>query len=251
MNNFTYPDYQPDTGHLTENIQRKYIELAIKKDLLPDDAELDASIVSLTASNDPATPIQFWQLYSVLGAERINSIVTRFYDLVYEDEDWFKSVFERISSKRHHIRVQAAMWIDVMGGGAQYRGGEFRLNFHHAHNAFQLMNTEGARRWSELMVAALNDPSIDLTDDQRVRPALNTFLDYFMGKYAADFGFRHQSMFGEINPPHGRRYNFPAMTPDELETLTVRDLTSELQARGIDTSAYSNKQQMVYKALSL
>ena len=101
------------------------------------------------------------------------------------------------------------------------------------------------------MVKALNDPSIDLTDDERVRPALNTFLEYFMGKYAADFNFRHTSLFGETNPPLERRFDFPTMTPDELETLSVRDLTGELEARGIDTAAYRNKQEMVYKAISL
>jgi len=38
------------------------------------------------------------------------------------------------------------MWIDVMGGGFFYQGGEYRLNFHHTHNAFELMNEKGAQR---------------------------------------------------------------------------------------------------------
>jgi len=75
------------------------------------------------------------QLYSVLGPERIVSIVSRFYDLVFQDEAWFTSVFKRVGSKERHVLTQSSMWIDVMGGGMQYHGGEFRLNFHHNHNA--------------------------------------------------------------------------------------------------------------------
>ena len=180
MTNFNYPNYPTQSGVMTENIRTKYIDTAIEKQLLPKKAHRLEPIVSLVASNDATRPVQFWQLYSILGPEPIRNIVSQFYDRVYKDERWFKSVFSRIASKRHHANVQTAMWLDVMGGGAQYRGGEFRLNFHHTHNAMELMNDKGAARWVELMNETVDDPAIDYTDDARVRPAINTFLTYFM-----------------------------------------------------------------------
>ena len=70
------------------------------------------------------------------------------------------------------------------------------------------MNDKGAQRWVKLMVETLNDPSLDMTDDPRVRPALNTFLAHFLGKYAKEFGFDNCAAFGETNPPVKRRINF-------------------------------------------
>lgn len=43
----------------------------------------------------------------------------------------------------HHIETQTAFWIDSFGGGRAYHGGDYRLNFHHEHNAGQVMNAEG------------------------------------------------------------------------------------------------------------
>jgi hypothetical protein len=101
----------------------------------------------------------------------------------FADEDWFRSVFERVGGLGHHVNTQSTMWVDVMGVGAGYHGGEFRLNFHHNHNAMQLMNDKGAKRWVKLMAETLNNPAIDLTMDPRVRTAINTFLKYIVGKY--------------------------------------------------------------------
>ena len=143
------------------------------------------------------------------------------------------------------------MWIDVMGGGLQYHGGEFRLNFHHTHNALELMNERGATRWIELMVDTLNDPDVDYTDDERVRPAINTFLDFFVGKYAKDFNFEVKSVFGETNPPLKRRINFMNMTIQQVEALSEQELADELKIRGIDVVQLDGKQALVNKALSL
>lgn len=244
-------EFSPAEGYLTKQIQKKYIDFAIERKLLPDNAHRMASVVSLNASSHRQTPIQFWQLYSVLGPQRIIGIVSNFYHRVYKDEDWFTSVFARISGKEHHIRTQSAMWIDVMGGGLKYHGGEYRLSFHHTHNAFELMTTEGARRWTELMVATLDDPTVDKTRDPRVRPAINTFLDFFMSKYADEFKFTASSVFGQINPPLKRRINFLKLSSDEIEALPEQDLIEALQARGVDVSVLPTRQAMVNKALSL
>lgn len=251
MKKYNYPDYSTNQGYLTTTIRNKYIDFAIAQKLMPENAHRLAHIVSLNASNHASTPIQFWQLYSVLGANRIINLISRFYDRVYDDQAWFAAVFQRISNKQHHIHTQSAMWIDVMGGGLHYHGGEYRLNFHHTHNAFELMNERGAKRWTELMANTLNDPATDFTDDQRVRPAINTFLDFFMRKYAEDFKFSTINVFGETNPPIRRRINFLAMSSDEVEALTEQDLTDALQERGIDVSGLKGKQALVNKALSL
>ena len=108
--------------------------------LLPKGAHQMPEILSLKAPNDAKKPIQFWQLYSVLGQDPIVSIVGNFYQLVFADEQWFSNVFARAGDINHHIGTQASMWLDVMGGGPYYHGAEYRLNFHHTHNAHMLMD---------------------------------------------------------------------------------------------------------------
>lgn len=181
MTTFTYPDFPTQNGYLTETIRQQYISKAVDAGLLPENAHRMRHIVSLSPSNDSSHPIQFWQLYSVLGQDRIVNIVRHFYQLVFDDEDWFKSVFARVGGVGHHINTQSGLWIDVMGGGMAYHGGEYRLSFHHTHNAMQLMNDKGAQRWVELMIKTLDNPSLDMTADARVRPAINTFVNALTG----------------------------------------------------------------------
>lgn len=186
-------------GYMTKTAQRAYLARAIEQGLLPTDALRRADIVSLRASDDPNTPIQFWQLFSVLGPDPIIAIVQDFYERVFADEDWFTSVFARVGGLGHHINTQASMWADTMGGGPYYHGAEFRLSFHHTHNAMALMNDSGAARWVKLMNETLDISDQFLPDDPRVRRALNTFLTHFLGKYAEEFGLGDISAFGEVN----------------------------------------------------
>ena len=208
-------------------------------------------IVSLTASNDPAKPIQFWQLYSVLGQDRIVRIITNFYERVYGEKEWFRSVFTRIGGVDHHVRTQSAMWLDVMGGGLAYHGGEFRLNFHHTHNAMELMNEKGAAHWGKLMVDTLDDSAVHMTTDPRVRPSLNTFLTFFFDKYATDFNFKTDRIFGETNPAVTRKINFMNMTSDAIEALSEDELKKALIGRGVDVPGNQNKEESVNRALNL
>jgi len=160
-------------------------------------------------------------------------------------------VFARVGPLDHHVMTQSQMWVDVMGGGMAYHGGEFRLNFHHTHNAMQLMNPRGATRWVELMVQTLNESQAELTDDPRVRRSVNTFLSYFMSKYAEDFKFDNVYMFGDTNPAYKRAINFFNMTSDAIEALSENELKEALDARGVDVAVLATKQDMVNKALSL
>ena len=224
---------------------------AVTSKLLPKDAHRIPEIVSLEASNDMKKPIQFWQLYSVLGQDRIVGIVRNFYQKVFANEDWFRSVFAKVGGVNHHIGTQASMWIDVMGGGPYYHGAEYRLSFHHTHNAHQLMDEKGAKRWVKLMAEALKDSQNLMTADPRVRLSLNTFLTHFLAKYATDFGFKNLETFGDINPPLRRKINFMNMTTIAIETLTHEELRAALVERGLDLPTNYTKENLVQKALNL
>lgn len=251
MKNVKQSQYTTRSGYMTERVRTKYISMAMDKQLLPNNAHRMSDVLSLTASADLGKPIQFWQLYSVLGQERIVRILQNFYGRVFADETWFSSVFSRIAGIEYHVNSQASMWIDVMGGGQYYHGGEYRLNFHHSHNAMELMNDKGAKRWCELMRQTLDDPSLDLTTDTRVRISLNTFLSYFMSKYADEFNFKETGYFGKTNTALKRRINLMTLSSDEIEALEEHELQEVLVARGADLSLYPNKAALVSKVLSL
>ncbi len=236
---------------MTEKIQRDYIQAAVVKELLPKEAHRMADVLSLTAPSDVSKPIQFWQLYSVLGQDPIVEIIQSFYQRVFEQADWFRSVFERVGGINHHINTQASMWIDVMGGGPYYHGAEFRLNFHHTHNAMQLMNDKGADLWSKLMLDTLEASSHLTADDPRIRTSINTFLSFFMGKYANDFAFQNRSFFGETNPLYKRKINFMNMTEQAIAALSENELAEALSERGVDVSEYQGKAAKVNKALMM
>ena len=85
--------YSPSAGYMTETIQRGYIAYAITQNMLPAQAHRIPQIISLVAAENRAKPIQFWQLFSVMGQKRILRIVHDFYHHVYEDEAWFRDVF--------------------------------------------------------------------------------------------------------------------------------------------------------------
>ena len=242
------PKFPTQHGYMTEKIQRDYIQAATTKGLLPAQAHRMADILSLTAPGDATKPIQFWQLYSLLGQEPIVAIVQSFYQRVFAQDDWFRSVFERVGPINHHINTQASMWVDVMGGGPYYHGAEFRLNFHHHHNAMQLMNDKGAELWSRLMLETLDHSAQHMTDDPRVRTSINTFLAFFMTKYAEDFAFENRSFFGETNPAYTRKINFMKMTEQAIEALSDAELTEALSDRGVDVSLYEGKAAKVKKA---
>lgn len=248
---FSYPNYPTADGHLTTKVRQKYIDAAIADKVLPQTAHRMPQIISLNASNESNKPIQFWQLYSVLGPDRIMRIVQNFYERVYKDEPWFSSVFARVGGMNHHIATQSGMWIDTMGGGPAYHGGEFRLSFHHTHNAMSLMNKKGAERWHKLMVEALDASTNQMTVDARVRPSINTFLTHFFGKYAAEFNFSNQATFGATNPPFQQKMNFMNMKLEAIEALSETELKEALSGRGIDVTRYKDKRQLVDKALSL
>ena len=246
-----YPIYQTERGYLTETTRQKYITKAVAAKLLPKDAHRMPEILSLKASNNMKKPIQFWQLYSVLGQDPIVGIVSDFYRRVFADEKWFRTPFARVGDLNHHIGTQASMWLDVMGGGPYYHGAEYRLNFHHTHNAHMLLDEKGARRWVKLMVQALESSQHLMTDDPRVRLSINTFLAHFLAKYASDFKFKNRESFGETNPPFRPKINFMNMAAKSIEALSEEDLRDALIARGVNVGGNLSKADLVQKGLSL
>jgi truncated hemoglobin YjbI len=183
--------YPTSYGYTTEMFRDRFITQGIKSGKLPQEAHRIANIVNLTATADPAQPLYFWQLFSLLGSTRIDKVVRIFYQIVFADpEDWFRKSFSNISSMEHHVATQSAMWKDVMGGGKYYHGGDYRLSFHHTHNAIKVMTNEGAKRWAMHMQATLSTPGLDVTEDERALPTIVEFINFFMDKYAEEFKFQ-------------------------------------------------------------
>lgn len=147
---------------------------------------------SLNASFDPDDPLYPWQVYSLLGAEPIHDLMTKFYNRVYDDEDdtKFRRVFTRLAPIQHHIMAQTRFWIDAMGGGRTYHGGDGRLNWHHQCNAHSVMNAAGAKRWMYHMRSALMDVREEWDAiDKRIVPCVLVFLKVKMQKYADRHGW--------------------------------------------------------------
>eukprot|EP00039_Didymoeca_costata_P023894 m.8619 g.8619 ORF g.8619 m.8619 type:complete len:347 (+) comp3931_c0_seq1:179-1219(+) len=229
----TYPHFQPSNGYMTEKFRLAYIEKNINNGVLPPEAYRMKDVVSLTASNDRNKPIFYWQLFSVLGEQRIENIIREFYKRVFRDtESWFSQPFKDLGGMEHHVWAQTMMWMDTMGGGRCYHGGDYRLSFHHSR-AKHILNTRGATRWMEHMNAVLtddNNKNIDLTkdDSDRVRAALYEFLRFFMGKYAKEFRFSDKALV------YGDELPLNEMQPQDIDTLTVTKIKQLLSASDIE-----------------
>jgi hypothetical protein len=76
------------------------------------------------ADPDPSKPLYFWQLYSVMGEERIKALTQQFYTYVFNDEnDWFRKIFASMTTMEMAIWSASTFFLDVMGGGRHYPGG--------------------------------------------------------------------------------------------------------------------------------
>lgn len=178
---FSESRLRPALGYATRDVIKHY------RQLHPEVSE--AAAASLEADPDRTKPLFFWQLYSILGEERIVKIVQNLYARIASDDEetWLPLAFTEISGWEHHVATQSAFWLDAMGGGRCYHGGEYRLHVHHLHNACQVMTQVGAARWMHHMRLALDES--DLGADPRVRATIDNFLHARMEKYADDFSF--------------------------------------------------------------
>jgi truncated hemoglobin YjbI len=228
----------PQCGYCTVESRRDYIRMraAAAAAALQDngDNKKHEPSTSMVADPDIHQPLYFWQLYSLLGREPIYEILTNFYTRIYQDmkeeNEWFRNAFTSNdsitwmtttsssntssidgsnSNLQRHILAHASYWIDAMGGGPVFHGGEYRLSFHHKHHAAKVMNAQGAKRWMTHMKHALqyydssasneNSSNSDTTtttttrhrrlDDPRVIPCIMEFLKTKMKKYADQYGW--------------------------------------------------------------
>ena len=101
------------------------------------------------------------------------------------------------------------------------------------------------------MIHTLDDTAEYMTDDPRVRISINTFLAYFMTKYAADFGFQTNIMFGPTNPTVMQKINFRNMTDAAIEALSELELRAALTGRGFSLDENTPLQELVQKAKRL
>eukprot|EP00465_Bigelowiella_longifila_P006365 CAMPEP_0185253558 /NCGR_PEP_ID=MMETSP1359-20130426/2258_1 /TAXON_ID=552665 /ORGANISM="Bigelowiella longifila, Strain CCMP242" /LENGTH=150 /DNA_ID=CAMNT_0027835955 /DNA_START=74 /DNA_END=523 /DNA_ORIENTATION=- len=146
-NKFAYPLFKPAKGRHTDMFREKYVKHCIKKGLMPEDSISNEKINSLVASNDPEDKIHFWQLYSVLGEDGMKKVITIFYMSVLNDTEnaWFSEAFKEKSLKRH-VRGQCEFWLDLMGGGVEYKKGLEGLECLHEASS-EVMTSKGAKVW--------------------------------------------------------------------------------------------------------
>ena len=185
---FNYPNYVPNYGNLTEKIMKEFILNYYHKEALD-----NKEITSLIAANDITKPLYFCQLYSILGEVYIEDLIRLFYTKLFKDNKnkWFSDEFIEIGSMEYHVKGQKKFWLDIMGGGEYYTGGEKKL--HNYHKLVKnIMTNEGATLWMKHMNDALDEMTYN--KDLRVRKCIDVFLKYFMTKYAIEFDFNFFSI---------------------------------------------------------
>ena len=186
---FNYPNYVPNYGNLTEKIMKEFILNYYHKEALD-----NKEITSLIATNDITKPLYFWQLYSILGEVYIEDLIRLFYTKLFKDNKnkWFSDEFIEIGSIEYHVKGQKKFWLDIMGGGECYTGGEKKLNYYHKL-VKNIITTKGANIWMYHMDNALN--KMDFSNDKRIRKCIDVFLNHFMIKYAVEFDFNFYNIF--------------------------------------------------------
>lgn len=186
---FNYPNYKPEYGYLTEIFINKYINFKIKKGLLDEKLVKDKNIVNLIASNNIKDEIYFWQLFSILGAKKINKIIETFYIKIFNDKkfNWFRNEFIETGNIEYHINGQKKFWLDIMGGGKYYTDYE-KLNKKH-YLVKNIMIEEASNIWLNYMLETLYELDINKMEDKRIIICLKEFINYFMYLYSEKFGF--------------------------------------------------------------
>lgn len=187
---FNYPRFTPSEGNLTSIIQKEYIDNLIKNGKLPPDAFSNNQIISLIASNNIEDTVYFWQLYSIMGGKPIKVLIQKFYENIFNDDEepWFRDEFVEIGDIDYHVDGQLRFWLDVMGGGKHYIGGEKKLHLKHKL-VKNIMTTEGANRWMKHMKDALVIFKKIKNLDIRIVNCIDEFLHFFMTKYSMEFDF--------------------------------------------------------------
>ena len=179
--------HTPAYGYLTCTFRKEYMEINV-----PVHLHNEKYVLTLNAEENTTDTLYFWQLYSILGEEQIRQFITQFYENVFNDQDasMFSQTFKNLGDIDYHIAGQTNFWLDLMGGGKRYPGGQFRLERHH-NNARQIMNENGAKRWLGHMRDALVYNIVH--KDPRVKRCIIDFVNFFTVKYAKEYNFTLRS----------------------------------------------------------
>ena len=198
MTTVNYPNFTPLLGNLTDKIRYEYISTLIIENKLETNSFENKKITSLIASNNIDDDIYFWQLYSILGEKPIHKLIYTFYTKVFNDNDapWFRDEFIESGSINYHVNGQKKFWLDIMGAGPLYTGGELKLNFKHKL-VENIMNFEGAQRWMYHMTLSLKELQFHLIKDKRIIKCILKFLYFFMKKYSVEFDFNFFKLYNE------------------------------------------------------
>jgi truncated hemoglobin YjbI len=182
--------FEPTPGYMTELLKKEFLDF-----MVPQEFHNVKDVQSLHYSDNNTKKLYFWQLYSLLGEEKIKLFITNFYKRIFNDyeDKKFLETFKELGSLKKHIHGQTNFWLDCMGGGQLYAGGEKKLHFHHTL-AKDIMNRSGAQRWLMHMKNTLYDKNIYLGEDPRVRPCIIEFVNFFMKKYGQQFNFTYSKI---------------------------------------------------------
>lgn len=216
--------FEPRNGYSTEQGRREYLKSHQVSDL--------SKAHSLYADPDQTSqPLYHWQIYSLLGRRPIIELVTNFYTRVYADDDaefqWFRQTFTNLGSQEHHIQAQAAYWIDTMGGGRVYHGGQYRLNIHHEMNAGRVMNAQGASRWMHHMRKVLVNYDFSKFGDARILPCIVDFLKIKMKSYAKEHMWEFEERDFEFTPDDRDQEEHAARRDEETKEEKLHAIAEE------------------------
>lgn len=182
--------FEPTSGYMTGILKNEFLEL-----MVPESKHNTIEVQSMYYHHNDSDKLYFWQLYSLLGENKINIFITNFYKRIFDDDEdkHFVESFKELGNLKKHIYGQTNFWLDCMGGGKLYKGGEKKLKFHH-NLAKDIMNKKGADRWLLHMKNTLYDKNNYIDEDPRVRPCIIEFVNFFMKKYSEQFNFFYSKL---------------------------------------------------------
>mmetsp|Transcript_19932 Transcript_19932/g.38238 ORF Transcript_19932/g.38238 Transcript_19932/m.38238 type:complete len:213 (+) Transcript_19932:225-863(+) len=152
----------------------------------------DPATTRLKADPKHTQPLFFWQLYSLLGEQFVEDIITNFYKRILVDTDpehkEFTDAFSfEMLGYEFHVQNSVDFWLDAMGAGPRYEGSiKWRTHgFHKIHS--NVMTQKGASIWMHHMQLAVAETNVG--KDPRVKDAILNFIYVMMEMYKKDFRF--------------------------------------------------------------
>ena len=102
--------FKPSFGFLTDYYRTEYI-----KSNLTLGAFKEEQIMSLNYKVNTSKRLYFWQLFSILGEERIHNFIQKFYESIFNDinDVYFSNTFKKLGTIEYHIFGQQNFWLDM------------------------------------------------------------------------------------------------------------------------------------------